>query len=119
MLVAVAVVLTGCHSSATTQGPIQFGITGGNFVPYRVSIQPSGVVQGARRRQIARGRVRQLRREIEQAHLTSRKCTGALPDVASQYIRVGGRTVTVHGGCEAGFGRVWNDLAQAVGLSRS
>jgi hypothetical protein len=119
VLVAVAAALTGCRSSATTHGPIQFGITGGNIAPYRVSIQPSGVVQGASRRQIAPGRVRQLRREIEQAHLTSRECTGALPDVASQYIRVSGRTVTVHGGCEASFRRVWNDLAQAVGLSRS
>jgi hypothetical protein len=117
VLAAIAAALTACGSSAEARtAPIVFGVTGGNIAPYRVSIQPNGGVRGASHRQIPPARVRLLQHEIEQAHLTSRTCTGTLPDVASQYIRVGRRAVTVHGGCEASFQRVWNDLAQAVGL---
>ena len=116
MLAAIVATLAGCGASSTAHGPIVFGITGGNIAPYRISIQPNGGVRGASHRRIPPARVRRLRREIEQAHLTSRTCAGALPDVASQYIRVGRRTVTVHGDCETSFERVWNDLAQVVGL---
>jgi hypothetical protein len=92
-------------------------------VGYRVSIQSNGSVRStgsarAIRRQIAASRLRQLRDDIEHAHLTSRSCPGALPDLARQYIRVGRRTITVHGDCEAGFERVWSELARAVGAPR-
>jgi hypothetical protein len=117
VLAAIAAALTACGSSTEARtAPIVFGVTGGNIAPYHASIQPNGGVQGAGHRQIPPARVRRLRHEIEQAHLTSRTCTGSLPDVASRYIRVGRRAVTVHGGCEASFQRVWSDLAQAVGL---
>jgi 3-oxoacyl-(acyl-carrier-protein) synthase len=105
-------------SAAVTRAPIVFGITGGNIAPYRVSIQPDGTVRGAAHRQIPSARVRRLQQEIEQAHLTSRRCNGTLADVASQYISVSGRTVTVHGACEPSFERVWHDLAQAAGVRR-
>src|SRR5205807_6837440 len=39
VLTAIAAALTGCGSGATEHTPIVFGITGGNIVPYRVSIQ--------------------------------------------------------------------------------
>jgi hypothetical protein len=107
-----------CGSAEVTATPIVFGISGGNIAPYRVSIQPDGSVRGATHRQIPSARVRRLQREIEQAHLTSRRCSGTLPDVASRYIRVSGRTVTVHGACEPSFERVWHDLAQAAGVRR-
>ena len=119
LLGAIAAALAGCGSSSTAHGPIVFGISGGNIAPYRVSIQPNGGVRGASHRQISRERVRRLQQEIEEAHLTSRRCSGTLPDIASRYIRVGDRTVTVHGSCETSFQRVWNELAQTVGLSRS
>lgn len=118
MLAALTASFAACGSAAVTHTQIVFGITGGNIAPYRVSIQPDGTVRGAGHRQIPSARVRRLQQEIEQAHLTSRRCTGALADVASQYIRVGDRTVTVHGGCEASFQRVWHDLARAAGLRR-
>jgi hypothetical protein len=120
--VAFAAALASCGGSAPlARTPIVFGITGGNIAPYRISIQPNGSVhaggsQRALRRQVPPSRVRQLTNEIQQAHLASRSCAGFLPDMASQYIRVGGRAVTVHGGCEARFRRVWGDLLQAVGL---
>jgi hypothetical protein len=119
VLGAIAAALTGCGSSSTAHGPIVFGIAGGNVRPYRISIQPNGSVRGRGRTvlaQIRAARVRALRREIQQAHLSSRRCAGVLPDVASRYIRVGRRTITVHGSCESGFDRVWNDLAEALNL---
>ena len=121
MLAAIAAALTACGSNAVGHTPIVFGITGGNMRPYRVSIQPNGSVgikgsDRTGRRQIPPARVQQLRHEIQQAHLSSRTCVGALPDMASQYIRVGGGTVILRGSCEAVFERVWADLAKAVGL---
>lgn len=125
VIAAIAAALTGCGGSATATGhtPIEFGITGGNIAPYLVTIQPTGTIEirasspGDRpRRKLSRARVRQLADEIQQAHLASRSCSGVLPDIARRYIRVGGRTVTVHGSCEPGFSRVWNDLARAVGF---
>jgi len=116
--------LAACGSTAAGHTPIVFGITGGNIAPYRVSIEPNGSVRagGSRpspRRQISPARVRQLRLEIERADLASRRCAGALPDIASKYIRFGGRTYVVHGGCEKRFQLVWRDLQRAVGILRS
>ncbi len=119
MLAAFAAALTACGSTAATHTPIVFGTTGGNIVPFRVTIQPNGSVRGSAdgslSRQIPPARVRGLTNEIQQAHLASRQCEGVLPDLASRYIRAGGRTVTVHGSCEPGFERVWNDVTRAVG----
>jgi hypothetical protein len=120
VLVAIIVSLAACGSTAVAQTPIVFGVTGGNIVPYRVSIQPDGSVRAGGthanpRRRISRARVRVLRLRIERADLASRSCPGVLPDIAGRYIRYGGRTVTVHGTCEPGFERVWNDLTRAVG----
>jgi hypothetical protein len=120
-LAVLAAWLAACGSTAATgQTPIVFGITGGNIVPYRVSIQPDGSVWAGGthvnpRRRISPARVRVLRLRIERADLASRSCPGVLPDIAGRYIRYGGRTVTVHGTCEPGFERVWNDLTRAVG----
>ena len=124
LAVVFAAAAAACGASATGPMPIQFGITGGNVVPYRVSIQPNGTVlttgSGLRsRRHITSARVRSLQREIQQAHLASRRCAGVLPDVAGRYIRLGVHTVTVQGSCEQGFQRVWNDLVRSVALLRT
>jgi hypothetical protein len=121
VLAILAIGLSACGASAATQTSIVFGVGGGNMVPYSVTIEPSGAVHphGSARvkhRQISTATVRRLRQEIQDAHLRSRECSGTLPDVGADYIRVSGRTVTVHGDCEPRFHRVWNDLAQAVGL---
>jgi hypothetical protein len=60
--------------------------------------------------------VRQLRRELQGANLSTSNCTDALPDIGSRYIRLGGRTYTVHGDCEVPFNRSWSELSKAVGL---
>jgi hypothetical protein len=122
LAVVLALAAAACGASAAGGNPIRFGLGGGNIFGYRVTIRPNGSVRirgrprRTVRREIAPVRVRQLRLEIQHAHLASRECLGALPDLASRYVGVGGRTVTVHGACEAGFNRVWNDLAQAVGI---
>jgi hypothetical protein len=122
LLLAVVVAVTACGgASAAGHTPIAFGITGGNLAPYRVTIEPNGSIrvrgsQRTSRRQIAPARVRRLRREIERAHLSSRRCAGTLPDFAARYIRLGGRTYTVHGSCEERFQRVWNELLRATAV---
>ena len=122
LLASLVAALAACGggSAPVARTPIVFGVTGGNIAPYRVTIQPDGKVRtsahGTPRRQIPPARVGQLTSEIRQAHLVSRSCAGVLPDVAGLYIRAGGRTVTVHGDCEAQFRRVWDDLSRAVGL---
>jgi len=124
-VVVLALLAAACGgASAAGHTPIAFGITGGNLAPYRVTIQPNGSVRirGAgltSRRHITPARVRNLQREIQQAHLASRRCAGVLPDVASQYIRLGGRRVTVHGTCDQRFQSVWNDLLRGVALLRT
>jgi len=117
--------LVACDTSATVHTPtrIVFGVAGGNVVGYRVSIEPDGSVRStgsarAGRREISAARLGRLRDEIEHAQLASRSCPGVLPDLASRYIRVGRRTVTVHGDCEPGFERVWLDLTRAVAPRR-
>jgi hypothetical protein len=123
VLAAFAPALAACGSTAAAHTPIVFGTTGGNIVPFRVTIQPNGGVRGRAEgslgRQIPSARVGELTNEIQQAHLASRRCAGVLPDLASRYIRAGGRTVTVHGTCEPEFERVWNDLTRAVGRPTS
>jgi hypothetical protein len=111
-----------CGASDPAHTPLVFGVGGGNMVPYRVTIQPNGVVRATgsvhpRRRHLPVSTVQRLRNEVLQAHLTSRDCQGTLPDVGRQYIRAGSRTWTVHGGCEKRFARAWGDLARAVGLA--
>jgi hypothetical protein len=60
--------------------------------------------------------VRSLGREIAGAHLAkSRVCAKTLPDVSTQFIRLGSHTFKLRGRCEARFRHVWNDLARAVG----
>jgi hypothetical protein len=110
-------------AGAAVDTPIVFGLTGGNLAGYRVTIQSDGSVrlrggQSKVRRQIQPSQVQRLRTEIRNAHLTSRICAGSLPDFASKFIQLDGRTFTVRGGCEPRFQRVFGDLRSAVGLRR-
>ena len=122
MLLAVfaAAAVAACGASAGGSVPIVFGITGGNLVPYRVTIQPNGSIRASRgwsvRKEILPRQARRLRTEITNAHLTTRMCAGALPDFATNYIQFGGRTFKLHGRCEPRFSRVFGDLVVAVKL---
>jgi hypothetical protein len=46
-------------------------------------------------------------------------CRGTLPDVASTYVRVGARTVRVHGGCVPRYQRLLRALKASVRLAAS
>jgi hypothetical protein len=120
--VAGALVLTACGASRETRArPLGFGLRGGNIVGYTVAIEAGGRVSIATgssvfHRRIPVRRVRQRERELQEAHLaTSRVCPGSLPDIATQYIRLGGRTFTLRGACEPRFLHVWSALRSAVG----
>jgi hypothetical protein len=119
---ALVIATAACGAGAAGDAPVVFGIEGGNVIPYRVALQPDGRVRltgspRTVRRRIAPAQVRRLRREIESAHLASRRCAGVLPDLAARYVRVGSRRFTVRGDCEPGFERVWSDLTRAVSRS--
>jgi hypothetical protein len=99
---------------------ITFGIGGGNVVPYRVMIEPTGVIRASgmrpQRQALSRNLVAAISRRVRNdflAGVKSRQCRGTNPDIASEFIRAEGRTVRVHGACEPRFQRLWKTLARA------
>jgi hypothetical protein len=125
-LAVAATALAACRGSAASPQPVRivFGIGGGNVVPFQVVIAASGAVSasGSRsvdRTRLSRRRLLRLDRELHTAFrsgLVSRECTATNPDVGTDFITLGRRTVHVHGGCEPRFQTLWNTLARAVGL---
>jgi hypothetical protein len=120
LLAVFAAAAVAACANAGGRTPIVFGLTGGNAISYHVTIQPNGSVRASKgwrvRNQIPPRQVRSLRREIQNAHLATRMCAGTLPDFATSFIRLGARTVKLHGECEARFSRVYGDLEAAVKL---
>jgi len=121
LALSVAAAVAACGASAAGPTPIGFGVTGGNLAGYRVTIEPNGSVRLRGepltfRRQIRPARVRQLRSEIQRAHLATAICAGSLPDFSTRYIRLGDRRFAVRGRCEVPFNRVFSDLEKAVAL---
>jgi hypothetical protein len=116
----------GASAASTTKRPmrIAFGLTGGNMIPFQVVVSANGAVRsgGSRsvsRKHLSRRTVLALDRRVRagfRSGVKSRRCPNTLPDVGSDFIRLGQRTVTVHGGCEPRFRKLWNALAAAVGL---
>jgi hypothetical protein len=100
-----------------------FGRTGGNIVPFTVTISATGAV---RREGPAPGsatsQTKQQHGVLARAAIDTRfaklpavtACPNTLPDVAAQFIRVGHRTVRVHGSCLARFNRLWAALTGAT-----
>lgn len=109
---------------------IVFGITGGNIMPYVVTIEANGTI-------VAKGRT------VQNQQLTASgstlgglekladtegfwsmpartNCSGTLPDVASSYITInstsGSKAVTVHGGCVARFNQLYGVLTNVVAI---
>ena len=127
VLAATAAALAACDaSSASTSATplrITFGVTGGNVVPWQVTVEPTGRVHATRevrprRQRLSQVKVASLSRLVrhELPGLKSRQCPGTLPDFGSEFIRAAGRTVRVRGSCEPRFHRLWSTLARAVGL---
>ena len=127
LLVVLALGLAACGSSGapkpTHPTKIEFGIKGGNIAPFDITVSPAGQITEVgnlhiTKRHLPSATEASLSSALESsfAGLSSRQCKGTLPDVGSRFIRAEGRTVTVHGSCEAGFEQLWGRLTAAVGF---
>src|SRR5438552_2593655 len=91
---------------ASPQTGFAFGRVGGNIMPFTVAVSTGGVVM---RTGPAPGHTRHLTKEqlavlnhvVVETSFSKlpavTACPSTLPDIAAQFIRVGGRTVRVHG----------------------
>jgi hypothetical protein len=123
LLVLLAV--TGVVPAAGAVQPtgFAFGRTGGNIRPYGVTIANSGVVHTSGavmigRTHVTTAQLAALNRVATETHFTMlpamTNCRGSLPDVATTYVRVGARTVRVHGGCLPRYERLLKALETSV-----
>jgi hypothetical protein len=126
-LVAVLLLAAALPSAAgsSAQRGFAFGRTGGNIVPFTVSIENNGRVHvsgpvAVMRKKLTRIEVANLNRVVATngfERLRPRnECPDALPDVAATFVRVGPLRVQVHGNCLARYQHVYNALARAVRL---
>jgi hypothetical protein len=122
-LLLLAVAAAEPAGSAVEPTGFAFGRLGGNIRPYRVTIANSGVVRtsGAvtvRRMMLTAAQLVTLNSiavETEFEKLpAATNCPRTLPDIASTYVRVGPRTVRVHGNCVPRYARMWKALTAAV-----
>jgi hypothetical protein len=125
-LLLLAVAVAEPAGSAVEPTGFAFGRLGGNIRPYRVSIANSGVVRtsGAvtvRRMMLTAAQLVTLNRVAVETEFekmpTATNCPRTLPDIASTYVRVGPRTVRVHGNCVPGYARMWKALVAAVRMN--
>jgi hypothetical protein len=126
-LVAVLLLAAALPSAAgvSSQRGFAFGRTGGNIIPFTVSIANDGRVYVAgpvevTRRRLTRIEIATLNRVVAtngfERLAPKTECPGVLPDVAATFVRVGPLRVQVHGGCLARYQHIWNALAHAVRL---
>ncbi|HEX3225041.1 MAG TPA: hypothetical protein VHQ89_03000 [Gaiellaceae bacterium] len=126
-LVAVLLLAAALPSAvgASAQRGFAFGRTGGNILPFTVSIENNGSVHvtgpvAVMRKKLTRLEVADLNRVVAtngfERLRPMNQCPDALPDVASTFVRVGPLRVQVHGSCLARYQHVYNALAKAVRL---
>jgi hypothetical protein len=125
---AALVMLTGVLPAASAVQPtgFAFGRRDGNIRPYTVAIANTGVVRTSGavivgRMHVTPVQLATLNRIATETQFTilpaATSCQGTLPDVASTYIRVGARTVRVHGGCVPRYQRLLRALKASVRLA--
>jgi hypothetical protein len=115
--VLLAIVASAAGASAKTG--FEFGRVGGNIRPFTIVIANTGAVTAtgaapAHTPAVTKQQLAELNRiafeiAFDRLPLVT-SCPATLPDVAAQVIRVGGRTVRVHGGCLHRFNRLWTAL---------
>lgn len=124
-LLALAAVLPAAAAPPPQTG-FAFGRLGGNIRPYSVSIANSGVVHMSGAVKVGRTHVTPiqlaaLNRVATETQFTIlpalTNCRATLPDIASTFVRVGARTVRVHGGCVPRYQRLLKALKAAVRIS--
>jgi hypothetical protein len=119
--------LAGILPTAEAADPtgFAFGRTGGNIIPYHVTIANTGVVRTYGPVKVGRMRLTPvqlagLNRVATETHFTvqprNTNCHGTLPDIAGTYVRVGARTVHVHGRCAPRYQRMLKALETSVRL---
>jgi hypothetical protein len=125
VVLALAAILPA-SSIASPQRGFAFGRLGGNIIPFTVSVANDGRVRatgpvGVGKKRLTQLDVANLNRVATTNGFSSlpavTSCPGTLPDVAATFVRVGPRTVRVHGTCLAHYQRVWNALARAVKIT--
>jgi hypothetical protein len=113
-------------AGASSQRGFAFGRLGGNIRPYAVSIASDGRVRVSgpattARAKLTAAQLASLDRAAADARFASlpamTNCPGTLPDVATTFIRVGTKTVRVHGDCVARYAKLFTALSHAVKLS--
>jgi len=116
--------LAACGSSGSKPKvngiPVTFGVEGGNIAPYTIAISAAGAVkETAGILSVTKHHVPAavtLAVKADSAGVSSRQCAGTLPDIGARFVTVNGKTVTVHGGCEPAFEKLWSKLTAAVGI---
>jgi hypothetical protein len=124
LLGLLALGLAACGGSAAQRNlEIKFGVDEGTLAPFYYVIYPDGGVSttgDAATAAITSAEVVKLSGLVRAAFpgLKSEQCPGTLPDVSSMYITALGKTVTVHGTCEPGFTKLWNELNAGILVER-
>jgi hypothetical protein len=117
--------LAACGGSGASKDAVKItiGRTGG-MVPYAITILPGGTlkttgVPPAKPTALtsAQDETFSLRVKHELGSYQTLLCGHTFPDEASYFITALGRTVAVRGSCEPGFTKLWDDLANALGLN--
>lgn len=117
------VALVAAALLTTPQTGFAFGRTGGNIMPFRITIAVDGTLHATGAAPVHGTKLTKLelatlnRVAYQTAFPTlpaATSCTNALPDFATEFIRVGAHTVRVHGSCLARFNRLWAALTRAV-----
>jgi hypothetical protein len=121
VLVSLAVAPAAASAAPTTG--FAFGRSGGSIRPFSLTVATSGAVTATgaapwHRTRLSKQQLANLNRVAFVTQFATlplaTNCSGTLPDVASQWIRVGDRTVRVHGTCVPRFDRLWTALDRAV-----
>ena len=130
-LAALALLLGSALGSAAPAGAtgargFAFGRLGGNILPFTISISNDGTVKATGpvtvgRTHLSRLQIANLNRIAATNAFGSlpadTSCAGVLPDAAATFVRIGPRTVRVHGSCVARYQRIYKALAKAVKLA--
>jgi hypothetical protein len=120
-LAVVAVLVLGLAAcgggSGASKRPLKItlGLSGGSIRPYSVTIAPDGAVTEtgappAKPTPLTSAQEAKLSAFVRSSfpNLKSKRCKG-------MFVTALGRTVTVAGGCDPGFTKLWDKLTAAVG----
>jgi type 1 fimbria pilin len=123
LFAAVTVALALAAPAAAATG-YSFGRQGGNIIPFTVTISATGTVHVTGPVKVGRTKVtaKQLapvRYAAQAVDFSARQvlCPHTLPDIAATFVAAGARKLTVHGGCDLHYTKLWNALTAAVKLT--